>query len=363
MAEQNVICTKCVLIESTPGIAFNEKGICNYCLTHESMKLQGEEKLIETLNSFRNKNKKYDCMVGISGGRDSTYTLWKMVREYKMKVLAIHYDNPFTSEQAKKNMKRALEILNVDIIKWGFPEGEHMNATKKSLKVWARNPSSILIPIVCAHCKNWWPTIFKHARENDVSLIVIGSNPLETASFKKKGFGGARTYHKLSNLPKIVVKSFKELIKNPAYLTNCSWPLILSMYLGASHSSPYLRWRYKDISVIRLFDYLKWDEKEVESTIIKSLGWQKSPEVASSWRFDCRLDYVRRKMYASTVGVTELRDLFSKMIRENLMTREEALNRLEIEDFVSEDLANDVLRDLDLKLSDLNLELDAKNKH
>ena len=102
-------------------------------------------------------------------------------------------------------------------------------------------------------------------------------------------------------------------------------------------------------------DYLKWDEKEVESTITKNLGWQKSPEVASSWRFDCRLDYVRRKMYASTVGITELRDLFSKMIREGIMTREEALARLEIEDYIPEETANNVLKDLDLTLSDLNL--------
>jgi len=99
------------------------------------MNVQGEEKLIQTLNQFRNKRRKYDCMVGLSGGRDSTYTLWKLVNDYKMRDLAIHYDNPFTSEQARKNMQRASEILGVDIIKWSFPEGDHVNATKKALKV------------------------------------------------------------------------------------------------------------------------------------------------------------------------------------------------------------------------------------
>lgn len=350
-----LICNRCVLPASTPGINFDENSICNYCVTYQKMKFQGEEKLKEILNRFRSKKKKYDCMIGLSGGRDSTYTLWKLINDYKMKVLAINYNNPFTSEQASKNIQKASEILDVDIIKWGFSEGEHIKATQKALKVWAHRPSSVLIPIVCAHCKNWWPTIFKHARENDISLIIIGSNPLETASFKKTGIGGARTYHKLSNLPNILKKTFKELLANPRYLTNCSWPLILSMYLSASHTSPYLKWRYKDIRVIRLFDYLKWDEKEVESTIMRNLEWQKSPEVASSWRFDCRLDYVRRKMYASTVGVTEIKDLFSKMIREEMITREEALNRLITEDVVPDELANDVLKIMDLKLSDLNL--------
>ena len=61
-------------------------------------------------------------------------------------------------------------------------------------------------------------------------------------------------------------------------------------------------------------------------------------------------------MYAATVGVTELRDLFSKMIRENLLSRQEALNRMKTEDIVPEELANNVLGELDLCLSDLNIE-------
>ena len=65
-------------------------------------------------------------------------------------------------------------------------------------------------------------------------------------------------------------------------------------------------------------------------------------------------------MYASTVGVTELRDLFSKMIRENQLTREEALERLRREDAVSEALVEEILGGLGLKLSDLNLEIDEQ---
>lgn len=349
------ICNKCILTDETPGIIFDENGVCNYCASHESATVQGEEKLMEILNQYRGKRGKYDCMVGLSGGRDSTYTLWKLVNDHKMKVLAIHYDNPFTSEQARINMHRAIEILGVDIIKWSFPKDVHVNATKKALKVWSHRPSSIMIPIVCAHCKNWWPTIFKYARVNEVSLIVIGSNPLETASFKKEGFGGARSYHKFSNVKNIISKSMKELSTNPRYLTSVSWPLVLSMYLGASHSSPYLKWRYKDINVIRLFDFIKWDEAEVESTIAAKLGWRKSPEVASSWRFDCRLDYVRRKMYSSTVGVTELRDLLSKMIREGMITRAKALERLKEEDHIPLVVIDDVLSKLDMQLSDLKI--------
>ncbi len=100
--------------------------------------------------------------------------------------------------------------------------------------------------------------------------------------------------------------------------------------------------------VIRLFDYISWSEQQVERTIREKLGWEKSDEVESSWRCDCRLDYVRRKMYASTVGVTELRDLLSKMIREGLITRTAAIARMEKEDHVDLRVVQDILRGLDL---------------
>ena len=356
MIEISHTCTKCLLTDTTPGIDFDENGVCNYCRTYKTMKPLPKENFIEILNSFRTNGKKYDCMVGLSGGRDSTYILWKLVHDYNMKVIAVTYDNPFTSAQAKQNIKTALEILNVDHVLWSFPNDAHLKSTKKHLKIWSHHPSSTMISYVCAYCKTWWPGYFSAARENDVSLVVIGSNPLETASFKQTGFGGARTYHKLTNIPKILLKSLKQLAANPRYL-NTNWSLLLRMYLGASHSTPYMRWRYKNITVLRFFDYHKWDEKEVESTIKKNLKWQKSSEVASSWRFDCRLDYVRRLMYASTVGVTELRDLFSKMIREKQMTREEALERLKQEDTVSRAVVEEVLGSIGFKLSDLNLKL------
>jgi len=356
--QTQTICTKCVLPSITPGIEFDSTGVCNYCSTYQPMEVQGEEKFKETLDAFRGTGKRYDCLVGISGGRDSTYALWKLVNDYKMRVLAFHYILPWRSEQARVNMENALDILGVECVRFELPNDVHRRATVKALKAWAHRPSSVMIPIVCAHCKCLWPSYFQIARDNGVRLLVLGSNPLETASFKKSGFGGARTYHRISNLPNIVARSLKEVVLNPRYLVNCSWSTVAKMYLMAGHTSPYLRRKYGDITVLRLFDYLKWNEKEVMSAIADNLGWRRSPEVASYWRFDCRLDYVRRLMYATTIGVTELRDLFSKMIREGQMTREEALHRLETEDIVPKDVAEDVLAGVGLKLSDMPLGLD-----
>lgn len=358
---KNQICTRCILTNGTPGIQFDKNGVCNYCDSHVKMKVQGEEKLLEIIDQYKAQKRKYDCMVCLSGGRDSTFLMLKMVRDYGMKILAVNYKNPFTSEQARINIKRTVDLLGVDYVEWEHPNDIHRRATTITLKVWSHHPSSMLIPLVCAHCKITWPGFFKIAKENDIALIVIGSNPLETASFKKAGLGGARTYHKLANVPNIMMKSVRELIKNPRYLVKCSWSMVFKMYFMASHSSPYLRQRYKDIKVLRLFDYITWNEKDVLARITNELGWEKSPEVESSWRFDCRLDYVRRLMYASTNGVTELRDLFSKMIREGLMTREEALERIKKEDVIPISVANNVLSDIGMRFEHLNLKQNAEN--
>ena len=347
------LCTKCVMPDTTPAIKFDKNGICNYCQSYKSPKILGETKLKEILESYKAKNKKYDCMIGLSGGRDSMFTLWKLVHDYNMKVIGINYDSPFASKQAKENIDKAVEILKIDLVKWEYPNNQHFNTTAKALKIWAKHPSSSTIPIVCTHCKSWWPKYFYYARKYDVPLFVIGSNPFETASFKKKGFGGARTYHKLNNIPKLFKNTIKEFSHNPEFLTKFSPIMYIKMFMGASHSNPFMRYIYKDINVVRLFDYIPWNEKEVETTIQENLDWKKSPEVEATWRFDCRLDYVRRLMYYKTIGVTELRDLYSKLIREGQISRDEALARLEKEEKIPIEVANDVLAPFNMKIEDV----------
>ena len=354
----DVLCTRCILPDTTPYISFDDNGVCNYCRTYKPMNVKGEEALTRVLDMHSSPSKKYDCMVGISGGRDSTYTLWKLVHDYNKRVLAFNDRSYFTSEQAHENVKNAVRILNVDFINGKFPVEKQKKATQRAIKVWAHHPSSAMIPIICSECKCVLPRILQTARDNHISLVAFGSNPLETASFKEKGMGGARDYGNISNIPNIVKKSLKELKANPQYLTGFSLSTIFKMYLMAGHNTPYIKWRFKDVRVMRLFDYLRWNEKEVEETITKNLGWKTSSEVTSSWRFDCRLDYVKRLLYVSTIGVTELQDLLSKMIREGMITRDEALVRFQQDSIVPKHVVSDVLSGMELTLADLSVEID-----
>ena len=119
---KEVLCSKCILDTTIEEIKFDSKGVCNYCHTQDIMEKkfplgkEGDEAVHKIVQEIKHKgkNKKYDCIVGVSGGMDSTYTLYKAV-ELGLRPLAVHLDNGWNSDIAVKNINNATRILNVDL--------------------------------------------------------------------------------------------------------------------------------------------------------------------------------------------------------------------------------------------------------
>ena len=115
------ICTNCILPETFPGINFDEQGVCNFCRDFKGPEKLKEEKagyyakFIELIKQVKGKND-YDCTLSYSGGKDSTYTLYLLKEVFKLRPLAITFDNGFISEQAFKNIRTVAENLGVDSI-------------------------------------------------------------------------------------------------------------------------------------------------------------------------------------------------------------------------------------------------------
>ena len=99
-------CTRCILPETFPGIKFNGVGVCNYCLNHEPVKVRGEQELEKVLSKYRGRGEKYDCIVPISGGRDSAFVLHQIVKEYNMRTLALTFDGGFITSEGIRNIER-----------------------------------------------------------------------------------------------------------------------------------------------------------------------------------------------------------------------------------------------------------------
>ena len=140
-------CNKCILPENYPGITFNAEGVCNYCRDYKKRDLYGEDELKRILEYYRDKNKNYDCIVGISGGRDSAYALYYLVKKCDLRVLGYTADNGFIPEAAKLNIKNMTDILGIDLVI------EEHDLVKKSIKhiikSWIRKPSPAMIGLIC----------------------------------------------------------------------------------------------------------------------------------------------------------------------------------------------------------------------
>ena len=342
-------CSNCILTECTPKIQFNEKNICIYCETHQKIEYRGENKLLKILHKYRGRGKKYDCIVTLSGGRDSTFTLLKLVKDYKMKVLAVNYENPFTDPQARLNMRNAVNILNVDFVSFKSKNRIHQRSFKHNLKTWLKNPDVRIITYFCIGCKSLWWDILKIARRYNVRLIVSGMNRFEDTSFKKALLGIPITEKWETTYMKSFFTAITGLAGNPRYLQPGFIPTMIKAYLFGDPYAIGPRVFAGNVTKIDLFFYIKWAEKDIISRLKSELYWDSPKNTASTWRFDCKVAHLKDLIYSETLGVTERDDFYSKMIREGLISRSDALDRAEIENYHSKEIAKELLREANIE--------------
>lgn len=116
------VCVRCVMDETAPNIVFNEAGVCNFCTDFEKKLIvlntlnADPEKFSKLVSEIKEKGhgRKYDCIVGLSGGVDSSYVLHLVVKS-GLRPLAIHLDNGWNSELAVANINSLVSSLNVDL--------------------------------------------------------------------------------------------------------------------------------------------------------------------------------------------------------------------------------------------------------
>ena len=123
MLKNHQICSRCIYDDTIPNISFDEEGVCSYC--HEIDVLErlypnddrGKKKLDDIISQMKKdgRNKKYDAIIGVSGGCDSSYLLHYLTKEYNLRLLAVHFDNTYNSTIATENINIMLEKLNIDL--------------------------------------------------------------------------------------------------------------------------------------------------------------------------------------------------------------------------------------------------------
>ena len=117
------ICSRCIYDERVPAIYFDDEGVCNYCRQVEGLitqygtgKDKGEALFADIMEDIKRTGagKKYDCIVGVSGGTDSSYLVY-LAKEWGLRPLAVHYDNTWNSAIATMNIHKVLRCLDIDL--------------------------------------------------------------------------------------------------------------------------------------------------------------------------------------------------------------------------------------------------------
>lgn len=252
------ICTKTVMDTiGDPDIKFDEHGVCNYY--HEfSAKLkvrvpepeEGRMKLALLVDKIKlaGKGKTYDCIIGVSGGVDSTYTAW-LVKKLGLRPLAVHLDNGWDSEIAVKNIENILNKLGIDlyteVLDWEMFKDLHLSFLKASTPDGEIPTDHAILAI-----------LYQIADKYGVRYIISGMN------FRNEGMlppSWARGYLDWKYVRSVQKQFGHQSLKTYPHLT-----IYKFLYYNL----------IKEIRSISLLNYVEFNKEEAIKLIQEELGWQ-----------------------------------------------------------------------------------------
>ncbi|MBN1040268.1 hypothetical protein FDA52_04965 [Clostridium botulinum] len=268
-------CTRCAITSEYPNVTFNENGVCSICNNFDKYKYEVMkyfrpynefEKIIDKCKKVKNK---YDCMLLYSGGKDSSYVLYKLVEE-GLNVLAFTFDNGFISNEAFKNINRITKKLGVDSV---ILKHENMN------KIFVEDLKSNCT--VCTGCfKVLTCMSTKLAVENNISLIISGLSRGQIFETKLKDLYNDGVYDVEQ------IESYIKLFRKMYHKTNNE----LSRLIGIDISDD-------EIDAIEFIDYYRYDGVSI-SDIKKYLK-----EVDEFWKIPIDTGFCSSNCIINDVGV------------------------------------------------------------
>jgi hypothetical protein len=333
-------CTQCILPSNYPGMHLNDKGVCNFCESYKPTQYQGEDKLREKvysiLDKYPDRNRAYDCVIGVSGGRDSSYLLWLMAKKLGLKTIAYSADNGFSPDTAIKSMEFISQQVGAKLVieKNGYLK----KCLPHHLNTFLRRPTPAMIGVLCTGCKVGIDLgMMQFARKNNIPLLIHGGSPYEVGSYKT---GLLRFDPDNRSTMSFLLGYIQQVAKNPGWVAK---PAPLMIQFKEFYHYYTKRTLHKNAIVVSPFyKYIEWDEKKIIGTLTDEIGWQYSKEKnTSTWKADCQVASLRKYLYKKMLGFNDLDDHLSALVRAGQITRQEALARVENESSVPDHAIND----------------------
>lgn len=256
MKKEYKICTRCIMDTSDPYIEFDENGVCNHCRKYDmraakelTIGEEGKQKLNLIAENIKQdgRGKEYDCVIGVSGGVDSTMVAL-LVKKLGLRALAVHVDNGWNSELAVSNIEKTLKKLEIDLFTEVIDWEEFKDLQLSFLKASVAN-----IEIPTDHAIT--STLLRICREKNIKYLISGSN-IETEAIMPSAWGyDWRDWRHISSLQK---KFGKIKLKSYPHTTVLDF---LNYFL------------IKKIKIVRPLNLINYRKKEAIETLQREIGW------------------------------------------------------------------------------------------
>jgi len=311
------ICSRCIYDESVPNISFDSEGVCNYCRMIETFKEEyqtgkpeGKQKLNAILEKIKKagKGKKYDVVVGVSGGTDSSYMMHKCVVDWGLRPLAVHYDNTWNTSIATENIRKVLSKLNVDLYTHVVDNKESDDIFKS---FFLASVPELDAPTDIAYAETMYRAAWKHKIKYTFeghSFIEEGISPLGSAYMDGKYISGIhKTFGKLK------MKTFP----------NMTFSHFMFWTVAAR------------IKKIRPLWYIDYSKEEAKKLIKQEYGWLDY----GGHHLENRLTAFNHSFYfPEKFNIDQRNNTLSALVRAGKMPKEEGLKTYASPPFIEDEL-------------------------
>lgn len=251
-------CTKTVMDTiADPNITFDEEGVCNYWYEYqEAAKVKlihgeaGEKKWADKIAAIKKagKGKKYDCIIGVSGGVDSTYVAY-LVKQAALRPLVVHFDNGWNSEIAVQNIQKIIEYLDADLYTLVVDWEEFRDLQRAYLKAGVVDIEVLTDHAIIA-------TLYKLAVKHKLNYVISGTNT-ETEELLPKSW----VFRKIDSV------NIKDIHSKYGELSLKTYPFF--SILKKKYYS-----KFKRLEFVQPINWAPYNKQKVKAIIKSEIGWQ-----------------------------------------------------------------------------------------
>ena len=312
------ICARCVMDTTDPDIVFDENGICNHCRQAEQMLVEIEkhkcekDAIIQKIKAC-GKGKSYDCLIGISGGVDSSYIAY-LVKELGLRPLAVHFDNGWNSELAVANIHNLLEQLDIPLYTYVLDWNEFRDLQMAFLRASTPDcevPTDHMI----------FATLTAAAVKFHIKNIINGQNTTSESILPKRWSYGHADWRYIKDIHRRFGSRRLKSFLHYSFLDDVYFTKV------------------KKLQIINILDYIDYDKENAKKMLMDRFGWKDyGGKHFESFYTRFYQSYILNKKF----GIDKRKMHLSSLIVAGQITRTEALRQLEEAPYDEQTIGRDI---------------------